>query len=141
MGFLLDTTALSELTKRRPNPGFGAWLERQDRGEAFIGTLTFGELESGIQALPLSPKRKELQKWITELGKTFEARILSFDLEAARAWGRALAKAGRLGKSLAIVDSQLAAIAFTKGIAVVTHNVRHFKIDEFTSLEIIDPWT
>lgn len=141
MGFLLDTPAISELTKPRPNAGLRTWLEARGADETFIGAPSFGEIEAGIQALPPSPKRKELEKWIAALAQRFESRILPFDLEAARAWGRALATARRRGKSLAIVDSQLAAIAFTKGIAVVTHNVRHFEIHAFRELEIVDPWT
>lgn len=141
MPFLLDTSALSELTKPRPNHGYRSWIDNQDVRDTFLGTPSFGELEAGIRYLPPSPKRAVLERWLEELATSFESRMLPFDLEAARAWGFALAVARREGQSLAIIDSQLAAIALTRRITVVTRNVRHFQVAAFSGLNVFSPWT
>ncbi|MBC5799017.1 MAG: type II toxin-antitoxin system VapC family toxin [Candidatus Eremiobacteraeota bacterium] len=139
--FLLDTTALSELTKRRPNDGFLHWMSAQSAQDGYIGAPSIGELEIGIALLKPSKKRRSLESWIQHLVEEFDERILPFDLAAARIWGRAVAAARHRGKTLPATDAQIAAIASFRGLPVVTRNVRHFKVAGFEELMVIDPWS
>jgi predicted nucleic acid-binding protein len=141
MPYLLDTMVVSELAKRHPNAGVVAWLAQQDARDACISTLTLGEVEAGIAYLEPSPERSKLERWMDDLVERFESRILPFDADAGRAWGRASALARRAGKTLPVVDSQLAAIAFTRGMTIVTRNVRHFTIEAFAGLAVVNPWS
>ena len=140
MAFLLDTSAVSELTKRHPNEAYTAWLSRQQARDTYVATLTIGEIEAGIGLLPSSQKRRRLESWLTDLIAEFETRILSFDVACARMWGRAVSAARRGGRTLPVVDSQLGAIAHVYGLAVVTRNPKHFNDGVFPSLEVLSPW-
>lgn len=139
--FLLDTTALSELTKQRPNAGFLNWMSANSAQDAYIGAPSIGELEIGILLLKPSKKRRSLETWFQNLIDEFGERILSFDVAAARIWGRAVAAARHRGKTLPGTDSQIAAIATVRDLAVVTRNVRHFQVAGFENLKVIDPWS
>jgi hypothetical protein len=138
--YLLDTTALSELTKLRPNEGFLDWMSARSTQSAFVGAPSIGELEIGIRLLKPSKKRTSLELWLQQLTIDFEERILSFDVVAARIWGRAVAGARLRGTTLSLTDSQIAAIATAHSLAVVTRNVRHFQVDGFENLTVINPW-
>ena len=139
--FLLDTSALSELTKVQPNAGFLTWMSAQSAQSAFVGAPTIGELELGIRLLKPSKKRSALESWLHNLVHEFEERILPFDLACARLWGRAAAAASLRGATLPATDSQIAAIASVHGLTVVTRNVRHFRADDFEDLVVITPWS
>lgn len=139
--FLLDTSALSELTKSRPNAGFLTWLSAQSMQNSFIGAPTIGELELGIRLLTPSKKRHVLEMWLQDLINEFDDRILSFDVAAARIWAGALAASRRRGMTLPATDSQIAAIASAHGLTVVTRNIRHFRPEDFGSLIVLNPWS
>lgn len=141
MTYILDTTALSELTKPRPNSGFLAWLSRHSSNEAFISAPSVGELEAGIALLEQSKKRTNLERWLSKLVRDFEDRVLPFDLVSARIWGRAIGAARRAGRPLPLVDSQIAAIAKAHGLTVVTRNVRHFEVGELHDVDVVNPWS
>lgn len=140
MAFLLDTAALSELTRREPNQGFLRWVTSRSAEETFIGAPSIGELEIGVGLLDRSPKRSSLEKWLQKLIYDFGDRILAFDTKAARVWGRAVAHERKLGRTLPATDSQIAAIAIANGLSVVTRNVRHFSVDAFAELDVVNPW-
>src|SRR5438874_13431760 len=59
--FLLDTDALSDLEKPRPDPGLSAWLETVDWLDLYLSVITVGELWKGIASLPKVPKRHALE--------------------------------------------------------------------------------
>lgn len=140
MAYLLDTTALSELTRRVPDPGFFTWISQTPDSEAFITAQSIGELENGIERLPPGKKRQILEAWFGDLLKRFNDRILPFGIDDARVWGRATARAKNHGVELPAVDAQIAAIASTHGLIVVTRNIRHFDARYFENLELLNPW-
>ena len=59
--FLLDTDALSELEKPRPDPGLLAWLETVDWLDLHLSVVTVGELWKGIDELPPGRRRRALE--------------------------------------------------------------------------------
>lgn len=141
MAFLLDTMAISELGHPRANPGLAQWGRANAEAALYLAAPTIGELESGIRQLPPSHKRHELEAWIERIVKRFATRILPYDLEAARAWGRADASSRAHGSPLSIFDAQIAAIAVTHDLTVITRNVKHFVADYFPGLAVLNPWT
>ncbi len=135
---LLDTNVISEATKVRPNPAVVAWLASQRLDDCFLSALTLGEIQFGVSRLATSARRSELTRWLhAELIPTFHDRILAFDRDAAIAWGDLVAHAFAQGKTLPIVDSQIAATAKAHGLTLVTRNARHFAE---IGIEVIDPW-
>lgn len=139
IGYLLDTNAISELTKPRPNTGFLQWLETAPEYRLYLSVLTIGELVSGIDRLPESTKKRELSTWLSgDLVARFGERILPVDFDAANVWGRLEGEARGKGTVLPVIDGLLAATAFVHGLAIVTRNTR-----DFASLpvRVEHPWT
>ena len=52
MNFVLDTNAVSEFRKPRPNAGLLRWQEAQDAARLFVTTVTMGEVWQGFHSLP-----------------------------------------------------------------------------------------
>jgi len=77
--FLLDTDALSELEKPRPDAGFLAWLESADWLELHLSVITVGELWQGIAALPGGRKRRALEVMFAMIPERFYDRIIPVD--------------------------------------------------------------
>lgn len=135
MSYLIDTTVLSELRRREPNPHVVQWVERRPGASLYLSVLTLGELRKGIEALPGGARKQSLLDWLeVELPGFFSGRILPIDLPVADGWGRLAAQAAR---PLPAVDSLLAATALTHGLTLVSHNLRDF---QHPGLPVIDPW-
>ena len=86
MNFVLDTNAVSETRKPRPNSGFVAWLSAQDSAHLFITTVTLAEVWNGFHSLPPHhPDYSGIKVFASELPRKF--RVLNFDTRAAAIWG------------------------------------------------------
>ena len=103
MNFLLDTNVVSEWTKPRPDSGVVDWLAQIDEDAVFLSVVTFAELRHGIERLPASKRRKQLDEWLRgELPLRFEQRILQVDGAVADEWGRLVARHDALPSWLAL---------------------------------------
>ena len=71
------------------------------------------------------------------LREAFENRNLPFDSDAAWACAEIVAARRAMGRPVSHLDSQIAAIARSRGMAVATRNVRDF---EGAEIVIVDPW-
>ena len=139
MSFLIDTCCISELVKKKPNPNVLKWFTDQDEFSMYISVITFGELRKGIEKLPDSKKKKELNQWVKEdLNSRFKNRILSINMEEVNRWGKILATAEKKGKPLPAIDSLITATAQVHNLSVVTRNTQDM---EGSGVEIINPWT
>jgi len=139
MSFLIDTCCISELIKKKPNPNVLKWFTDQDEFSMYLSVITFGELRKGIEKLPDSKKKKELNQWVKEdLNSRFKNRILSINMEEVNRWGKILATAEKKGKPLPAIDSLIAATAQVHNLSVVTRNTQDM---EGSGVEIINPWT
>ena len=49
MAFLLDTTVVSELRRSSPHGGVVVWIESVDDAELYLGSVTIGETQAGIE--------------------------------------------------------------------------------------------
>jgi predicted nucleic acid-binding protein len=84
------------LVKKKPNPNVLKWFADQDELSMFLSVITFGELRKGIERLPDSKKKKEINRWVKEdLKHRFKNRILNISLEGANKWGEVLATADK----------------------------------------------
>lgn len=136
MNYLLDTNIISETIKKNPNPNLIKWLESIPSEALFISVLSLGEIRKGVESVSESKKKTKLLLWLEkDLTEWFEDRILDIDTNVSDKWGYVCAKAG---KSLAAIDSLLAATALTHNLKLVTRNEKDFK--SFDSLEIVNPF-
>ena len=138
MRVLLDTNVLSELRKPNPNGDVVRRVSAVPRGNAFMASITLGEIVRGVHRMPLGRKRLEYEQWLDDLEAGFADRILPFDREAARAWGILTAASAARGRSLPVEDSQIAAIARHHDLTVVTRNTADFSS---AGIRVINPWT
>ena len=127
-GFLLDTCAISELTRKAPNRGFTAWIDTIDEDSIFLSALTIGEIRKGIEKLRTDQQKRELEAWLTTgLRRRFSNRILSFDADIADRWGRLFAQLERSGHNISVSDGIISATALHYNLAVVTRDERDFE--------------
>ncbi|MBM3533255.1 MAG: type II toxin-antitoxin system VapC family toxin [Alphaproteobacteria bacterium] len=132
--FLLDTVALSELNKVRPNGGFATWFDTTDTEDLFVSVVTLGEIERGIERqrrlVPGFVRR--LENWRDRAILAYGDRVLAVTIEIAQTWGRLGERKGHMNTDLLI-----AATALVHDLAVVTRNVRRF---DGTGAKILNPF-
>ena len=56
--FLLDTAAVSELDRPKPNPGVVAWFSSADWIDLYLSVISVAEIWQGIARLPAGRKRR-----------------------------------------------------------------------------------
>ena len=137
MRVLLDTCALSELSKPLPNPGVRAAVGRLRPADLYVSVLTAGEIGKGVALLSDGKRKSELTVWLQTLESTYADRMLPVDLETCRIWGELTAKAQRTGQVVPAMDGLLAATAVRHGLHVMTRNVAHFEV---TGVPLLNPW-
>jgi predicted nucleic acid-binding protein len=138
MSYLLDTNAVSEWVKPRPDPGIVQWFDEVDEDRTFLSVITLGELRRGVDRLADGRRRDRLDRWLTgDLLDRFTDRVLTVDAPVADEWGRLLARAQGAGKAIAGIDGLVAATAKVHDLQVVTRNVRHFRL---AGVAVICPW-
>jgi toxin FitB len=135
---LVDTNVVSEPLKAMADPRVVAWLDRQPAKTLFISTSSVSEILFEVAALAAGKRRSRLAAaFESETLRLFEGRILSFDLEAARAYALLMSAARARGLPISIVDGQIAAIAKANGFSVATSDGAPFRA---AGLNVVNPW-
>ena len=139
MSFLLDTNAVSEWVKPRPNPGLIEWMESTDEDRIFLSVVSLAELRYGVERMAAGKRRSRLEEWLRdELPLRFEGRILPIDGAVADACGKVVARSEALGRRLEAMDAFLAATAEVHRLTLVTRNTSDF---QSTLKGVLNPWT
>jgi predicted nucleic acid-binding protein len=137
MNFLLDTNAVSEWVKPRPNPGLIRWMESVDEDRIFLSVISLAELRYGVERLPSGARRNRLEQWLRdELPLRFEGRILSIDPKIAQTWGKTASRSEALGRPTGAMDAFLSATAEVHRLSLVTRNVSDFPLLK----ALVNPW-
>lgn len=136
--YLIDTDVISELRKgTKANGGvrkFFAAAEREEQA-LYICVVSVGELRRGVEILMHRKdvrQAKRLETWLEALLGEYEEHILEFGPEEAQVWGRL-----RVPHPQNALDKQIAAIALTRGLKIVTRNTQHF---ENLGVDVINPF-
>ncbi len=138
MNFLLDTNAVTEWVKPRPNAGLIRWMESADEDRVFLSVISLAELRYGVEQMPVGARRHRLELWLRdELPMRFEGRILFVDNRVAEGWGRTVSRCEALGRPIGAMDAFLSAIAEIYRLTLVTRNVSDFP----TLKAIVNPWS
>lgn len=132
--FLLDTDALSELEKPKPNSGLITWLETVDWLDLHLSVITVAEIWEGIVKLPHGPKRRSLEGMFDLLPDRFHNRVLPIDFAVAVQFAEIQAEAGPLPS----LDTLIAATSIVRRLTLVTHNS---KVMARTGASVLDPWS
>ena len=140
IGFLLDTNVLSEFSRSAipPDPKVQSWVESISAEAFYTSVLSFGEIRKGIELLPPSKKRSELEQWLeSALDEWFGKNLLPVTKAISDRRGILAAKSQQHGKLVGNIDGLLAATAFEHGLTVATRNIKHF---EHLGVALFDPW-
>jgi predicted nucleic acid-binding protein len=138
VNFLLDTNAVSEWVKPRPNPGLIGWMASADEDRVFISVVSLAELHYGVERMAAGRRRNRLEQWLRhELSLRFEGRILPVDTDVAEAWGRTVSQSEAAGRPISVMDAFLAATAEIHQLTLVTRNVSDFRLLR----AVLNPWT
>lgn len=137
--YIVDTNALSENTKPRPNKGYMNWLGETDPEEMFVSCLSVGELQKGV-LLAKDPARKgKLGRFVSGITEEFAEKIIFVDLETSLIWAKIAATAQANGLTVSGNDVLIAAQAIQHGATVVTWNIKDF--EKFEGLKVLCPWS
>jgi tRNA(fMet)-specific endonuclease VapC len=125
VNFLLDTHMLSEPLREHPHPVVMEQLQR----------VVIHELSYGVQRLPAGRKRERLAAYLQGLLES-GLPVLAYDGEAALWHGQQRARLEAEGRRPAFADGQIAAIAATNDLVLVTRNLSDFTA--FQGLQLLD---
>lgn len=118
--YLLDTNVLSEPLRPAPDQKVLDRLRRH-HDELATAAVVWHELWFGCRRLPDSDKRRAIEEYLTRVVAPSLA-ILSYDERAAEWHAVERARLTRAGKTPAFADGQIAAIAATQDLILVSFN-------------------
>lgn len=106
-------------------------------GQCAIAAPVWHELIYGASRLPAGKRRTALEDYLQDVVRS-SFPVLPYDDTAAEWHGKVRARLEEGGRTPPFVDGQIAAIAHTRGLVLVTTNTRDFR--PFPDLETAD-WT
>jgi tRNA(fMet)-specific endonuclease VapC len=121
-GYCFDTDVISATIKPPPPLHLIRRLATVPAAEQFTTSITVGELIYGARRVG----RESLTSRVEAVMRGAQT-VLPFDTVAARRFGELKAELERRGEPLAEPDLRIAAIAVSRGLTLVTRNVRHFR--------------
>jgi len=132
--FLLDTNILSEPARPIPNANI---LQKLDihKSEVAVSSVVVHELLHGCLRLPESKRREYLWSYINE--SVLNLPVFDYDLNAAQWHAQERARLSQIGKTPAFIDGQIASIAYSNNLILVTNNVSDFEL--FNNL-MVENW-
>ncbi len=118
--FLADTNILSELVRKRPDPGVLQWAQEVRR--VAISTITVEEVYFGLSWKP----NARILLWFEGFLET-NCDILPVTAEIAKRSGEIRGQLQARGKTRSSWDMIIASTAQEHDLTLVTRNVRHFE--------------
>ena len=132
---VLDTNVLSEPFKSDANQAVLSWIASQD--EITTTAVTVAELLTGARRLSAGRRREALLVGIERVLSAFPASVLPFDESAARRYAEMQESRRLAGAPLSVEDGMIAAICFSRSLALATRNTKDFG---GLGLRLVDPW-
>ena len=125
LAFLLDTTVVSAPVAKEPNRRVVKKLEQQS-ARCAIAAPVWHELVYGASRLPAGKRRTALEEYLHAVVRG-SFPILSYDDAAAEWHGKERARLEEGGRTPPFVDGQIAAIARTQGLVLITAKAKDFQ--------------
>lgn len=135
---VVNTNVISELWKITPAPSVLAWMDSELVETLYLSSITVAELRFGVAAMPAGKRRAIYQERLErDVLMAFADRVLSFDLDAARAYAELMTRVKAECNAIGKADGYIVATAATRGFTVATRDARRFRA---AGLTIINPW-
>ena len=120
--YLFDTDAITNILKKKPSKKLLKNIRSVSKKEGNISTITLGEIIYGAyRSLNPDFHLNNLKTILLPM-----VNILSFDSRAAYYYGKIRADLEVSGKTIAHADIQIASIASSNDLIIITGNIRHF---------------
>ena len=123
--YLLDSNILSEPARLKPDDTVLDHFANHD-GEYATAAIVWHELVYGCELLAASKRKKQLQSYL-EMLLLNGLIVLPYDQAAADWYAIERARLQRQGKTCAYADGEIAAIAVTQKLTLVTRNTQDFE--------------
>ena len=137
--FLIDTNVLSELMRAQPDMQVEPWFDVHVDAECYTCSITKAEIFLGIALLPDGIHRTRLAVAAEKMfSENAAALCLPFDDQSALIYANVVSHRRRTGKQISTEDAQIAAIALTHNLTLVTRNIKDFRGIE--GLVLVNPW-
>lgn len=136
MVVVLDTNVVSEALKPRPEERVLSYLEEIEP-DTRLTSITKAELLYGVHSLPSGRRRRDLLRAVGEAIAPYESDMLPFDSAAAAEYARLTAGRAATGRTMPVLDAQIAAICLANDAALVTRNVTDF---DGCGIDLVNPW-
>lgn len=124
IAYLADTNVVSEMMRPRPHSGvYSHWQLKS--AQIALAAITWHELLTGTFRLPVSRRRTAFESFLyDQLALT--TPILPYDQSAAAWHAQERARLMQAGRYPSFPDGQIAAIAVTNNLILVTRNMTDF---------------
>jgi tRNA(fMet)-specific endonuclease VapC len=129
---VLDTDTLSLLRRHHPRVAIHYRAYVQQFGQLSFSELSYYEVTRGLKAAQATRQLAEFEQFCQQ------HRILPFTHAAAVRAADIWADLKQHGQLIGEIDVLIAGVALSEGLAVVSHNTRHFA--RIAGLTVID-WT
>ena len=123
--YLLDSNILSEPARLKPDDTVLNHFAQHD-GEYATAAIVWHELVYGCELLASSKRKKQLQSYL-EMLLLNGLIVLPYDQAAADWYAIERARLQRQGLTCAYADGEIAAIAVTQKLTLVTRNTQDFQ--------------
>ncbi len=133
ISYLLDSNILSEPARLKPDDNVLQQLANHD-GEYATAAIVWHELVYGCELLAASKRKKQLQSYLDMLLMN-GLQVLAYDQVAADWYAKERASLQRQGLTCAYADGEIAAIAVTQKLTLVTRNIQDFQTFQNLTLQ------
>ena len=136
--YLLDTNIISELMKQQPDKHVIAKIKEYERFCALSST-SWSELLYGINIMPAGKKRDfYFDTLVDKIQAEFD--IIQYDNHAAWIQADIRSRLRENGIPVEFDDTQIASIAVSNGMILVTRNKKHFEPIQKISPLMVENW-
>ena len=136
--YLLDTNMVSEIMKPNPDKNVISKISEYEKLIALPSTV-WTELMFGVNTMP-DGKRKDFifSKLVDDIQAAYE--IIQYDNHAAWIQADIRSRLQENGTPVDFPDTQIASIAVSNGMILVTRNTKHFEPIKEISTLMVENW-